>query len=200
MSNSFVTPWTIAHCPWDSSGENAGVGCHFLLQAIFLIKRLNPQLLPHLLLSHQGSPFSGNRSLSPTSLWLWNHDGDREHVNSTCLSCCHLKLFTSTLKPISLSTSPSPQPPDIPISVNSLLLKFFKVVFVFHYPPVFPVTNMSVNPDFCPAENISGGPQIPCYQPNPTVHARKYHGSSDSSNWFPPVPPESFHNTSFVTL
>ena len=113
MSNSFVTPWTIAHCPWDSSGENAGVGCHFLLQAIFLIQRLNPQLLPHLLLSHQGSPFSGNRSLSPTSLWLWNHDGDREHVNSTCLSCCHLKLFTSTLKPISLSTSPSPQPPGV---------------------------------------------------------------------------------------
>ena len=32
-----VTPQTAAHqapCPWDSSGKNTGVGCHFLLQCI----------------------------------------------------------------------------------------------------------------------------------------------------------------------
>ena len=33
---TLVTPWTIAHqaplCPWDFPGENAGVGCRFLLQ------------------------------------------------------------------------------------------------------------------------------------------------------------------------
>ena len=29
-----ATLWTIAH--WDSSGKNTGVGCHFLLQGIFL--------------------------------------------------------------------------------------------------------------------------------------------------------------------
>ena len=94
----------VAHCPWDSPGKNTGVGCHFLLRVMFLIQTLNPRLLPHLLLSHQGSPFSGNRSLSLTSLWLWNHDSDSEHRNSTCLPCCHLKLFTSTVKPVSLST------------------------------------------------------------------------------------------------
>ena len=35
----FVTPWTPARflCPWDSSGKNTGVGCHFLLQGIFPI-------------------------------------------------------------------------------------------------------------------------------------------------------------------
>ena len=28
-------------CPWDSSGKNTGVSCHFLLQGIFLIRGLN---------------------------------------------------------------------------------------------------------------------------------------------------------------
>ena len=31
--------------PWDSPGKNTGVGCHFLLQEIFLIQGLNPNLL-----------------------------------------------------------------------------------------------------------------------------------------------------------
>ena len=44
----FVTLWTIAlqtHCPWNSPGKNTGVGCHFLLQGIFLNQGLNPWLL-----------------------------------------------------------------------------------------------------------------------------------------------------------
>jgi len=32
-------------CPWDTPGKNTGVGCHFLLQGIFLTKGLNPGLL-----------------------------------------------------------------------------------------------------------------------------------------------------------
>ena len=46
--------------PWDSPGRSTGVGCHFLLQGIFLTQGLNPfllhcrQILYHL--SHQGSP------------------------------------------------------------------------------------------------------------------------------------------------
>ena len=34
-----LTPWTVAHqvlCPWDFPGKNTGVGCHSLLQGIFL--------------------------------------------------------------------------------------------------------------------------------------------------------------------
>jgi len=34
-----VTPWTAAHkppCPWNFPGKNTGVGCHFLLQELFL--------------------------------------------------------------------------------------------------------------------------------------------------------------------
>ena len=44
-----MTPWTVAIrllCPWNSPGKNTGVGCHFLLQGIFLIQGLNPGL-PH---------------------------------------------------------------------------------------------------------------------------------------------------------
>ena len=33
--------------PWDSPGKSTGVGCHFLLQGIFLTQRLNPCLLYH---------------------------------------------------------------------------------------------------------------------------------------------------------
>ena len=33
-------------CPWDSPGKNTGVGCHFLLQGIFLTQGLNLDL-PH---------------------------------------------------------------------------------------------------------------------------------------------------------
>ena len=30
-------------CPWDSPGKNVGVGCHALLQGIFLIQGSNPR-------------------------------------------------------------------------------------------------------------------------------------------------------------
>ena len=32
-------------CPWESPGKNTGMGCHFLLQEIFLTQRSNPHLL-----------------------------------------------------------------------------------------------------------------------------------------------------------
>ena len=32
-------------CPWNFSGKNTGVSCHFLLQRIFLTQGLNPRLL-----------------------------------------------------------------------------------------------------------------------------------------------------------
>ena len=58
----FATPWTmptrLLH-PWNFPGKNTGVGCHSLLQGIFLSQRLNlglrhfRQMLYRL--SHQGS-------------------------------------------------------------------------------------------------------------------------------------------------
>ena len=41
-------------CPWDSSGMNTGVGCHALLQGIFLTQGSNPCVL-RLLHWHMGS-------------------------------------------------------------------------------------------------------------------------------------------------
>ena len=46
--------------PWNFPGKNTGLGCHFLLQGIFLTQELNPGL-PHCRqmlyrLSHLGSP------------------------------------------------------------------------------------------------------------------------------------------------
>ena len=48
MSNSFRTHGlqsTRLLCPWDSPGKNNRVGCHFLLQGIFLIQGSNPHLM-----------------------------------------------------------------------------------------------------------------------------------------------------------
>ena len=51
------------YSPWNSSGQNAGVGSHFLLQGIFPTQELNPgflhcrQILYQL--NHKGSPSRG---------------------------------------------------------------------------------------------------------------------------------------------
>ena len=53
-------PWTVAYQtprPWDFPGKNAGVGCRFLLQGIFLTQGLNPCLL-HLLHWQAGGFFA----------------------------------------------------------------------------------------------------------------------------------------------
>ena len=41
----FAIVWTVAPCPWDSPGKNTVLGCHFLLQGIFLTQGSNPCLL-----------------------------------------------------------------------------------------------------------------------------------------------------------
>ena len=92
MSDSFLTPWTVACrllCPWNSSGKSTGMGYHFLLQGIFPTQGSNlgllhcRQILNHL--SHQGSPSSeswGAIQICPPLLfsegcgtrssWLWH--------------------------------------------------------------------------------------------------------------------------------
>ena len=68
LSDEAVSSCLLAHalkptrllCPWDFPGKNTRMGCHFLLQGIFLTQGLNPHLLPwqadSLPLSHLGSP------------------------------------------------------------------------------------------------------------------------------------------------
>ena len=88
----FTTLWTVALrlCPWDSLGKNTGMGCHSLLQGIFLSQGLNPCLLPCrqslYSLSHQGSLYAcialplsklgllwaGSRVEVGCSVWIWD--------------------------------------------------------------------------------------------------------------------------------
>ena len=64
-------------CPWDFPGKNTGVGCHFLLQGIFLTQESNPCLLSllhwqadSLPLSHLGSPVIGQLQKGEWKSWL----------------------------------------------------------------------------------------------------------------------------------
>ena len=71
----FATPWTVARqllCPWNSPGNNTGVGSLSLLQGIFSTQGSNPGL-PHCRrivfhLSFPGSPSSPKASMTPGSL------------------------------------------------------------------------------------------------------------------------------------
>ena len=61
-------------CPRDFPGKNTGVGCHFLLQGLFLTWESNPYLLgflhwqaDSLLLNHQGSLLPLSHQAGPQS-------------------------------------------------------------------------------------------------------------------------------------
>ena len=84
MSNSL---WSLGpeparlFSPWDSPGKNPGVGCHALLQGIFLTQGSNPHLLCLLYWQAGSLPLDPRktRMLEPNSLepwqihnWLWN--------------------------------------------------------------------------------------------------------------------------------
>ena len=69
-------------CPWNFPCENTGVGCHFLLQWIFLTQRSSPHLL-HFLHWHVDSlPRSHREALK--DLWI-----------STCISIYGLEWYTA---------------------------------------------------------------------------------------------------------
>ena len=57
----FVTPWAI-HSPWNSPGQNTGVGSLSLLQGIFSVQGLNPGLLQCRKILYQLS-HKGNRRI-----------------------------------------------------------------------------------------------------------------------------------------
>ena len=88
----FVTPWTVAYGllhPWDFPGKSTGVGCHCLLQGIFLTQGSNSGL-PH----------------CRQTLYRLSHQGPIKRVSKSCLcflvfhSClwtfCHI-CFSSNL-------------------------------------------------------------------------------------------------------
>ena len=52
-------------CPWNSPGKNTGMGCHSLLQGIFLTQILNPGLQILYRVNHQGRPYKGSIVIIP---------------------------------------------------------------------------------------------------------------------------------------
>ena len=93
MSDTFVTP-TRLHSLWNFPGINAGVGCHFLLQGIFLTQGWNPSLLrllrwqaDYLPLNHLGSTvkFSKNCSQADITVYPSVFLVDSEVLEKTCL-------------------------------------------------------------------------------------------------------------------
>ena len=64
-------------CPWNSPGKNTGMGCHALLQGIFLTQGLKPGILHcrqvHYHLSHQRSPEKGQGLSTPVKVWRSSH-------------------------------------------------------------------------------------------------------------------------------
>ena len=61
ISDSLGTTWTEPTrplCPWDFPGKNTVVGCHYLLQGIFLTQGPNPYLLHLLALAGDSLPLS----------------------------------------------------------------------------------------------------------------------------------------------
>ena len=82
LCNPMDSPCTNLH-PWDFLGKSTGMGCHFLLQGIFLTQGSNPGL-PHCRqmlyrLSHQGSSKPDSNLSASLHLYCYYPN----------LSCCH---------------------------------------------------------------------------------------------------------------
>ena len=79
-------------CPWDSQGKNTGVGCHIVLQGIFLTQELNPGLLCFLHckqilypLSHWGSPKNPMNSMKRQKDMTMKYEAPGQQGSSTLL-------------------------------------------------------------------------------------------------------------------
>ena len=80
----WVAPWTARLLsPWDFPGKNAGVGCHFLLQGIFLTQGSNVSLFHPLLWQVDSLP-----------LYTW------EACRPQLLSLCPRAWVPQLLKPL----------------------------------------------------------------------------------------------------
>ena len=79
------------HCPWDFPNRNTGVGCHFLLQGLFLTQGSNPGLL-------QCRPV----------LYHW---ANREPC---CCCCCVASVVSDSVQPHRQQHTRLPHPWDSP--------------------------------------------------------------------------------------
>ena len=139
MSNS-LQPYALwptrLLCPWDSPGKNTGVGCHALLQGIFLTQGSNPHSLL-LMLWQAGSlspilaPLSCTLHVSPT-LYLYSLQGDFAAFHIKSLSPYSLLLNLdwpcnlfgvgkcNRSDGVVCQFNPRSQVPSLPLSAHSL--------------------------------------------------------------------------------
>ena len=86
-------------CPWDFSGKNTGVSCHFFLQGIFLTRVPNPRLLCLLHckqilyhLSHQGINIIYMSIIWTGLFWKdWCWDWNSNTLATSCEELTHWK-------------------------------------------------------------------------------------------------------------
>ena len=120
-----VTPRTVATrllCPWDSPGRNTGVGCHFLLQRIFLTQGSNPDLLHHREILYCPSPQGSNISSVQFSCLVVSDSLDSMNRSTPGLPVHHQLLefiqthvhwvsdATQSSHPLSSPSPPAPNP------------------------------------------------------------------------------------------
>ena len=76
-------------CPWDFSGKDTGVGCHFVLQGMFLAQGLSPALqVDSLLTEPPEKPRGGKCLVKKSNLWLYlNSSPLRQSVDALCMYC-----------------------------------------------------------------------------------------------------------------
>ena len=133
---TLATPCTVTQllCPWDFPGKNAGVGCHFLLQGLFLTQGLNPSLLcllhwqvDSLPLSHQGSCFFVvvGQPLSRAQLFMTLWTATCQVSLSFTISQSLLKLMSIELMmPSNHLILLSPSPPALNLSEHQCLFQW----------------------------------------------------------------------------
>ena len=93
----FVTVWTVTLCPWYSPGKYTGLGCHFLLQGIFLTQGSNPCVLG--LLNWE----KGSLPLAPPDSGLIKSGGESQDCWSEwCLNFGLLTVYSWTYQILSL--------------------------------------------------------------------------------------------------
>ena len=79
-------------CPWDSTDKNTGVGCHFLLQGIFLTQGLDPHLLLGRWILYY---FPGFPPGKPRVYCTWAHAKSLQSCLTLCspMDCSPYRLF-----------------------------------------------------------------------------------------------------------
>ena len=100
-------------CPWNFPGKNIRVGCHFLLQGIFLTEESNPSLLrllhwqvDSLPLKHLGNPFLLQTLLTNSEMSCFQSESNWDcWIHQHCSLYTHVCMHTFVHTPLSWAIS-----------------------------------------------------------------------------------------------